>query len=258
MATALALAGDVHKFGEVYRMLNPGVVGAVLLLLAQLAYLPNAVLWAIAYMLGPGFAVGAGTVAAPTGSVLGQLPAFPLFAALPTGTHGSGPGWLAAAMLAFPYLAGVVGGLVAARLAPTAVLEAAPVRGFCCGVLTGIVLGLGSAFAGGPLGDGRMAAVGPSAWQVTLVAALEVGIAAAVAAGAANWWYVRRTCGTEPAAPSARAGSRSGSAGSWPRDAGPWPGTDASGHVIYLDRWGPEDQDAAAAGRRSAGPSALP
>jgi hypothetical protein len=259
MATALALAGDVHKFGEVYRLLNPGVVGAVLLLLAQLAYLPNAVLWAIAYMLGPGFAVGAGTVAAPTGSVLGQLPAFPLFAALPTGTHGSGPGWLAAAMLAFPYLAGVVGGLVAARLAPTAVLEAAPVRGFCCGVQTGIVLGLGSAFAGGPLGDGRMAAVGPSAWQVALVAALEVGIAAAVAAAAANWWYVRRTCGTEPAAPSARAGWRSGSAGSWPRDAaGPWPGTDASGHVIYLDRWGPEDQDAAAAGKRSAGPSALP
>ena len=258
MATALALASDVHKFGQVYRLLDPGVVGAGLLLLAQLAYLPNAVLWAIAYMLGPGFAVGAGTVAAPTGSVLGQLPAFPLLAALPTGTHGSGPGWLAAAMLAFPYLAGAVGGLVSARLAPTAVLEAAPVRGFCCGLLTGVVLGIGSAFAGGPLGDGRMAAVGPSAWQVALVAALEVGIAAAVAAGAANWWYVRRKYVPERApVPPSRESGRPGSAGSWPGDTGQWPGADASGHVIYLDRWA-EEPGGAAPGKRSGGPSALP
>ena len=63
-------------------------------------------------MLGPGFAVGAGTVAAPTGSVLGPMPAFPLLAALPAGAHGSGPGWLGAVMLAFPYLAGAVGGLL--------------------------------------------------------------------------------------------------------------------------------------------------
>jgi hypothetical protein len=184
--------------------------------------------------------------------VLGQLPAFPLLAALPTGTHGSGPGGLAAAMLAFPYLAGAVGGLVAARLAPTAVLEAAPVRGFCCGLLTGIVLGIGSAFAGGPLGSGRMAAVGPSAWQVALVAALEVGIAAAVSAGAANWWYVRRNYGPEPAAaPSSRASGR-------PGETGPWPGPDASGHVIYLDRWAEDQAGGPPAGKRSRGPSALP
>lgn len=260
MATALALAGAVHKFGDVYRLLNPGVVGAGLLLLAQLAYLPNAVLWAIAYMLGPGFAVGAGTVAAPTGSVLGAMPAFPLLAALPTGTHGSGPGWLAAAMLALPYLAGAVGGLVAARLAPTAVLESAPIRGFCCGLLTGIVLGIGTAFAGGPLGDARMAAVGPSAWQVALVASLEVGIAAAISAGAANWWYVRTRWSAESGAlPSARADARPGASGAWHGDAGQWPGAtaDASGHVIYLDRWA-GDADVAPASNRSRGPSALP
>ena len=64
-------------------------------------------------------------------------------------------------------------------------------RGFCCGLLTGLALGIGAAFAGGPLGNGRMAAVGPSPWQVAAVAALEVGIAAAITAGLVNWWYVR-------------------------------------------------------------------
>ena len=42
-------------------VLAPGVGGAVLLLLAQLAYVPNSIIWAVAYMLGPGFAFGTGT-----------------------------------------------------------------------------------------------------------------------------------------------------------------------------------------------------
>jgi len=247
MATALALAGQLHKFSAVYQLLDPGAVGTGLLLLAQLAYLPNAVIWAIAYMLGPGFAVGAGTVAAPTGSVLGPMPAFPLLAALPAGSHGSGPGWLAAVMLAVPYLAGIVAGVLAVRLAPASALESAPVRGFCCGVLTGGVLGVGAAFAGGPLGDGRMAAVGPSPWQVATVASLEVGIAAAVAAAALNWWYLR---GKSPDAASQPADTDR------PRTSVA-PDKSADGHVIYLDRWAREGL-AAPSPQRPRGPSELP
>jgi Family of unknown function (DUF6350) len=260
MATALALAGDVHRFGAVYRLLDPGVVGAGLLLLAQVAYLPNAIVWAIAYMLGPGFAVGAGTVAAPSGSVLGAMPAFPLLAALPAGSHGSGPGWLAVLMLAFPYLAGAASGVLVVRIAPTPALDSAAIRGFCCGLLTGIVLGVGAAFAGGPLGDGRLTAVGPSPWQVAAVASVEVGIAAAVTAGAVNWWSVRRRSAGEPAAAQARRtppptaqADRPGASGSWPANRS----DDDHGHVIYLDRWG-SDPDGAPPRGRSGGPSALP
>lgn len=240
MVTALALAGDVHKFAAVYQLLGPGVVGAVLLFLAQLAYLPNAVIWAVAYMLGPGFAVGTGTVVAPTGSVVGPLPALPLLAVLPAGSHAHESGWLAWALLAVPYLAGAVGGLTVARLAPTSVLEAAPIRGFCCGALAGGALGLASAFAGGPLGDSRLSAVGPSAWQVTLIATLEIGIAAAITAGAANWWQVRRHW-------------VAAAAEGWTR---PATADEADGHVVYLDRWA---QDKPADSRpRPRGPADLP
>jgi hypothetical protein len=252
LATAMALASHLRQFSAVYGLLNPGLVGAGLLLLAQLAYLPNAMIWGIAYMLGPGFAVGTGTVIAPTGSVLGPLPAFPLLAAVPSGAHGSGPGWLAAGLLAVPYLAGAIGGLLVARLAPTRVLEAAPVRGFCSGALAGAVLGVLAAFAGGPLGDGRMSAVGPSAWQVAIVAALELGISAAVVAGAANWWYVRRHVIAETEPPSSSGPARSGPG---VRSA---PGQEHAGsHVIYLDRWA-ADQDEPAPPRRSGGPADLP
>ena len=268
MATALALAGDVQRFSDVYRLLDPGVVGAGLLLLAQLGYLPNAVIWAVAYMLGPGFAVGAGTVSAPTGSVLGPMPAFPLLAALPAGPHGSGPGWLGAAMLAIPYLAGAAGGVLVVRTAPTTVLESAPMRGFCCGVLTGLALGIGAAFAGGPLGDGRMAAVGPSPWQVAAVASLEVGIAAAITAGLVNWWYVRTRWDAQAGRVSARAGfgvSAPDQPGQRADEGRPWPAGrlastgDEHGHVIYIDRWaGDEGGDGARARRNRGGPSDLP
>ena len=103
-------------------------------------------------------------------------------------------------MLAVPYLAGALGGIVTARITPTPVLEAAPLWGFIAGAAAGAVLGLTAAFSGGPLGDGRLAVVGPSGWQVTLVAVLEIGVTAALTAAAANWVILRRAARRRAAA----------------------------------------------------------
>ena len=175
--------------------LAPGPTGAALLLLAQLAYAPNAIIWAVAYVLGPGFSFGAGTVVAPTGSALGPLPVFPMLAALPAGTRSAGPAWLSVLILATPYLAGVFAGIVTVRITPTPVIEAAALWGFAAGAATGAVAGLAAAFSGGPLGDGRLAAVGPSGWQVGLVAMLEIGVTAALTAAVTNWLMFRRAQG---------------------------------------------------------------
>src|SRR5580698_11577512 len=104
--------------------LTPGLGGALLLLLGQLAYVPNAVIWAVAYMLGPGFVFGAGTVIAPTGSALGALPIFPMLAALPSGPRSAGPAWMTVLVLATPYLAGMFAGIVTVRVTPTPLIEA--------------------------------------------------------------------------------------------------------------------------------------
>ncbi len=114
-AVGAALAGAslaVHlpEVKAATNALAPGPAGAALLLLAQLAYAPNAIIWAVAYVLGPGFAFGTGTVVAPTGSALGALPAFPMLAALPSGAKSAGPAWVTVLVLATPYLAGRVRG----------------------------------------------------------------------------------------------------------------------------------------------------
>jgi len=95
-------------------------------------------------------------------------------------------------MLVVPYLAGAFGGVLVVRAAPSPAAEIAPLWGFACGAATGVVTGVLAAFSGGPLGSGRLAVVGPSGWQAGLVATLEVGVAAAVAAGVANWLRLRR------------------------------------------------------------------
>jgi len=246
-----SLVAHLSEFSFLNDALGAGAVGSVLLLLAQLAYVPNAVGWAVCFMLGPGFAFGTGTVVAPTGAALGPLPMFPLLAALPSGAHGSVSGWASVAVLAMPYLAGVFGGVLLVRVAPSPTAETAPLWGFACGAATGCVIGVLAAFSGGPLGSGRLAVVGPSGWQAGLVATLEVGVAAAVAAGIANWLRLRRE--PELAAALAAPGRAGDSFG-----AGAGDGRD-DGHRIFVDPWADHDEPWHDTRRRSRpGPSELP
>jgi hypothetical protein len=117
------------------------------------------------------------------------------------------------------------------------------------------VIGVLAAFSGGPLGSGRLAAVGPSGWQAAVVAILEIGVSAAVATGIANWIRVRR----DPELAAARAR----------RAAVPPPGpaitasmspddSDDAGHRIYLDQWAGEEDDGPPDDRPPLGPAMLP
>jgi hypothetical protein len=246
-----SLAAHLPEYRVLNDALGAGPVGSVLLLLAQCAYVPNAVIWAVCFTLGPGFAFGAGTVVAPTGAALGPLPMFPLLAAMPSGAHASMPGWVSVAMLVVPYLAGAFGGLLLVRAAPSPSAEMAPLWGFACGAATGCVIGVLAAFSGGPLGSGRLASVGPSGWQAGLVATLEVGVAAAVAAGAANWLRLRR----EPGLAAALAAS--GPAGDGFRPGAGDGGDD--GHQIFVDPWADDEESRHDTGSRARpGPSELP
>jgi hypothetical protein len=149
-------------------------------------------------------------------------------------------------MLVLPYLAGVLAGLLLVRAAPTPTIEVAPLWGFLCGVVTGCVTGVLAAFSGGPLGSGRLAAVGPSGWQAAVIATLEVGVSAAIAAGLANWLRLRR----DPALAAARA-SLAASEGARPA------GGAAEGHQIYVDPWA-DEADERPGDHSPPGPADLP
>jgi hypothetical protein len=251
-----SLAVHLREAATLQRALAPDAVGIVLLLLLQLSYLPNAVVWGIAFTLGPGFAFGSATVVAPTGSALAQLPALPMLAALPAGLHAAMPGWIEPTVLALPYLAGCLGGLLLVRAAPALTLDAAPLWGLTCGAVSGCVLALLAAASGGPLGDGRLAAVGPSPWQVGAVSALEIGVAAAVTAGGANCLALRRTGALRPSAARGTAAADDARASLASVRAQRVAETMQDGHVIYVDPWAGDGARGSRPTHR--GPSALP
>jgi hypothetical protein len=121
-------------------------------------------------------------------------------------------------------------------------------------VATGCVIGVLAAFSGGPLGSGRLAAVGPSGWQATVVAILEIGVSAAVATGIANWLRVRRD--PELAAARARRAAVPPPRPATPASMSPDEPED-SGHRIYLDQWAGE-ADGPPGDRPPPGPAMLP
>ncbi|MFE3826296.1 DUF6350 family protein [Streptomyces sp. NPDC059092] len=171
--------------------------GRLAVLLLGVAMVPNAAIWGAAYALGPGFVLGTGATVTPFG-VLGSpaLPSFPLLAAVPEG-HGTPLHWATAAVPA------VVGPTIAwftLRVAapPFAAREEAwsardtalgtALGGAVCAVLAAFL----AAMAGGPLGNGRLAAFGPVWWltgAATLMWTVALGVPAALLLRA---WRLRK------------------------------------------------------------------
>ncbi|MCA5892561.1 DUF6350 family protein [Isoptericola sp. NEAU-Y5] len=166
--------------------LDPGWIGGFVLAVAQLALLPNLVLWATAWLAGPGFAVGQGTVFSAGGTDAGPLPAVPLLGALP------GPDWVSpAAVVAGPVVV-VVCGAVAGWFAWTR-LDPGRVRwADVAWVLAGLVLAVGAAtallqwWAGGAVGAARLSEVGGDPLRLAAVVAAEVGVGAALVLASAR------------------------------------------------------------------------
>jgi hypothetical protein len=149
--------------------------------------------WATAYLIGPGFAVGVGSTVDASTVSLEPLPAFPLLAAVPTGPSTA----MASLILGIPLVAGLIGGVLAARPKDlpdaTGGLRRIPVRwrtalgaALLSGPVAGLLTGLAAAAARGNLGDGRLATVGPSPLQVGIVLMVEVSVSALVGATVAR------------------------------------------------------------------------
>jgi hypothetical protein len=160
------------------------VVGAIVLALAQLAYLPTLVVWALSFVAGPGFALGAGTAVSPAGTQLGVLPGIPVLGAVPE----SSSTWLLLLAL-LPVAVGVMTGwMLRSRLAATVSPAVRDDGGFAprlvlavaVSVLTGGVAALLAVLTSGSIGPGRLSEVGPDAGALAFTVGIEVLAGAAI------------------------------------------------------------------------------
>lgn len=162
-------------------------LGAAVLTLGQLAYLPTFVVWAISFVAGPGFALGVDTVVSPVGTQVGPLPGIPVLGAVPESTS---PWLLLLALL--PVAAGALAGWVArsqlVRLAADADADGARHDGMSARVvvtagitvLSAGVAALLAVIASGSIGPGALALVGPAPGPLALAVGVEVAVGAAI------------------------------------------------------------------------------
>lgn len=168
-----------------YQELHAGAVGDTAVTLLQLGFLPNLVIYAIAWSTGAGFSFGAGTSVGLTSSDAGTLPMLPILGAVPEslGTFG-----LLGLMV--PLAAGAIAGWwflregedhldewVALKVPfrPLSALISAVVLGMMVGILTSFgALWLGW-ISYGSLGIGRFTEVGAEPLTFAAHTALTVG-----------------------------------------------------------------------------------
>ncbi|MBX9471789.1 cell division protein PerM [Microcella sp.] len=188
LLTTVALVLGYGQVIALYESVQAGVLGGVALTAAQLALLPTLVIWAASWLIGPGFAIGAGSSVSPIAVSLGPLPAVPVLGALPVE-----PSPLGFATLLVPVLAAFVAG-IAVRPRLVAHLGDASFAAWAVAtaVIAAVVAGLAAAFlafvAAGSAGPGRLAVVGPDPVAIGwwMLAETLIGVALGLLAGGAR------------------------------------------------------------------------
>lgn len=187
---ALGILGGWSQVVATYQELHAGAVGDAAVTLLQLGFLPNLVIYAMAWSTGAGFAFGAGTSIGLTSSTVGSLPMLPLLGAVPNSLGGVG-----LLGLLVPVVAGAVAGWWFLREGEDHLDEwvalkvpfrplSALLSSLALGVLTGVLTSLATLWLGwisyGSLGVGRFTEVGAEPLSFAAHTALWVGLGVAL------------------------------------------------------------------------------
>ena len=168
-----------------YQELHAGAVGDTAVTLLQLGFLPNLVIYAMAWSTGAGFSFGAGTSVGLTSSDAGTLPILPILGAVPESMGAFG-----LVGLLVPLGAGTIAGWWFLREGEDHLDEwvalkvpfrplSALISAVVLGVMTGIMTSFGALWLGwisyGSLGIGRFTEVGAEPLTFAAHTALTVG-----------------------------------------------------------------------------------
>ena len=152
-------------------LLSTSAVDSIMIVVAQLLFIPNAIVWALSWLSGPGFYLGSDALHSPTSAPVGPIPAIPLFGATPASAPGN---WVLLVLIVFGVALGVY---LRLRKGSESLLDDLYQGGVAAVVIAAVYLvtSLGSALV---LGNGRLAFLGPrmSLSALCLFAEVALGI----------------------------------------------------------------------------------
>ena len=157
-------------------LLPTSTIDSTMITLAQVLFIPNAIVWALSWLAGPGFFMGSDALHSPASAPTMPIPAIPLFGATPVSAPGN---WVVFALIVFGVGVGV---FVRLRRGSESLLDDLYQGGIAAVVVAVVYLvtSLGSAVV---LGNGRLAFLGPrmSLSALCLFAEVTLGIVLTVA-----------------------------------------------------------------------------
>ncbi|MEX8033275.1 DUF6350 family protein [Microbacterium sp. 20-116] len=182
VGAVVVLAGLIARASQViglYQASNADGIGATVIALGQLFYLPTLVLWAMSFAAGPGFALGTDTAVTPAATQVGALPGIPVLGAVPDSTSS----WLLLLML-LPIAVGALTGWILRSRMPSTTgpepLGPRSVLAVAVAALTGGMGALAAVVSSGSIGPGRLADTGPQPGPLALTLGLEVLVGLAI------------------------------------------------------------------------------
>jgi hypothetical protein len=172
---AVSLTFNWVSVTRLYEGLQVSLIGGIAVTLAQLALLPNLIIFGASWLTGLGFSIGAGSTVSPFGTELGPIPSIPFFGGLPIGENPFGlmvlvvPVLLAlaATVLVKPHAADI-------RFNFASPLSAAISLGLGIGLVAALEAALLAWVASGGIGPERLAEFGVNPWMLALVVFVEV------------------------------------------------------------------------------------
>lgn len=157
-------------------LLPTSTIDSTMITLAQVLFIPNAIVWALSWLAGPGFFMGSDALHSPASAPTMPIPAIPLFGATPVSAPGT---WVILVLVLFGVGVGVY---LRLRKGSESLLDDLYQGGIAAVVIAAVYLvtSLGSAFV---LGTGRLAFLGPrmSLSALCLFAEVALGIVLTVA-----------------------------------------------------------------------------
>ncbi|MFT0846586.1 DUF6350 family protein [Actinomycetaceae bacterium L2_0104] len=152
VCVVVALATGWSNVSEINGYYVLGTAGTISFALIQLLFLPNLLIWALAFVSGTGFAVGSGTEFSSLGVASAPLPAIPVLGGLPE------PGTYLPWLIAVPIVIGLSVGIWRAKRLDTL----GQLAGYGASVSAAflVIVALAGALSSGGIGPGRMESVG--------------------------------------------------------------------------------------------------
>lgn len=168
----VSIVGSAAQIWQIHSALDPDAMSSFLMVAAQTAMVPTFAVWALSWLVGPGFAIGSVVVTAGAATT-GPLPVLPVLAAVPA--EGPGPGaWI----VILPVAIGAI-----AMVRPLARSATWPEQAVLAGVAAAFVAAVGWIL--GALSGGQ---IGPLEHVGTEAAPLALALGGVTLIGAAIAW----------------------------------------------------------------------